>query len=160
MGTNFYKRGYRYSDNPEKHIGKRSAAGMYCWDCGLTLCAEGEAAAHFGRAKWHSACPKCHASAVQESLNDGAVGRELGFNKSAPKRKSGVSSACSFTWAMLLEQRVFGTEPNCPCCQQVFNDPEKVIEDEYGNLYTLEEFAAVLDECPIQYGHEIGRCFS
>ena len=28
-------------DSPEVHIGKRSAAGPYCWDCGVTLCEGG-----------------------------------------------------------------------------------------------------------------------
>ena len=38
MGTNFYiiDKDQEYSEG--RHIGKRSAAGWYCWDCGTTLC--------------------------------------------------------------------------------------------------------------------------
>ena len=35
MGTNFYT-------TKGVHIGKRSAAGMYCWHCRTTLCEQGE----------------------------------------------------------------------------------------------------------------------
>ena len=41
MGTNYYLKGHRGDDNPKYHIGKRSAAGLYCWDCHITLCKGG-----------------------------------------------------------------------------------------------------------------------
>ena len=37
MGTNFYLGKYVYETKYENHIGKRSAAGLYCWDCDETL---------------------------------------------------------------------------------------------------------------------------
>lgn len=54
MGTNFYrikteaeleedvKNGVEDLNQEGEHIGKRSAAGMYCWDCGVTLNVNGE----------------------------------------------------------------------------------------------------------------------
>jgi hypothetical protein len=36
---------------------------------------------------------------------------------------------------------------------------KKVIEDEYGELYTLAEFRRVLHECPIQYHDNVGAVF-
>ena len=44
MGTNYY-----YGD---KHIGKRSAAGRYCYACKRSTCKEGDAEVHTGRATW------------------------------------------------------------------------------------------------------------
>lgn len=49
MGTNFYLKGHRGDDDPKYHIGKRSAAGLYCWDCRITLCKGGESAIHRGQ---------------------------------------------------------------------------------------------------------------
>lgn len=53
MGTNYYARGYRrIADmDPQYHIGKRSAAGLYCWDCGKTLCKDGESGIHFDKSE-------------------------------------------------------------------------------------------------------------
>ena len=34
--------------DPVYHIGKRSAAGMYCWDCDDTLCPGGKSQVHAG----------------------------------------------------------------------------------------------------------------
>ena len=50
--------------------------------------------------------------------------------------------------------------PCCSCCKRPFDDSEKVIENEYGDLYTLEEFRAVLEECPVQFIHSVGAYFS
>ena len=98
MGCNFYTlRG--------THIGKRSAAGLYCWDCDLTLCRYGNEGIHYGgwedrEQKWYKACPMCHSEPEKESLENNSAGRELGFNKQPFKRKRGVRSCSSFTWAM------------------------------------------------------------
>lgn len=134
MGTNFYGYG-------GKHIGKRSAAGLYCWDCGTTLCVSGNNGVHKDESYWYEACPKCGKKPIEENLASGAAGRELGFNKTPFSRGSGVSSCSSFTWAI---------------------DPEKFkgIKDEYGRKYTREEFDKMLEECPIQYFDMIGEEFS
>ena len=170
MGTNFYIRGHRRSD--EHHIGKRSAAGAYCWDCGVTLCKTGKSGVHQGcRVKghqmfcncgWYDACPKCGKAPATEGLDKGAAGRELGFNKSTPQEKTGVASCSSFNWAMasgdipekLKEAGV------CPCCNREHEDKDKVIENEYGDLFTWGEFLKILEECPIQYTEMIGQEFS
>lgn len=49
MSTNFYwktlPKEFKGKDNSEEspyiHIGKRSGAGLYCKDCGVTLCTRG-----------------------------------------------------------------------------------------------------------------------
>jgi len=162
MGTNFYLRGHGHTDDPQYHIGKRSTAGQYCWDCDITLCRKGNSGIH-GESSWHDACPKCGKKPREESLSEGAVGRELGFNKSEPKKKSGVSSAASFTWAMpphIVLHDGFEKETHCLHCGQKFKEEDKIIESEYGDIYTLEEFKQILEECPIRFIHSIGEWFS
>jgi hypothetical protein len=152
MGTNFYE----YVEEPKidedgdechrgQHIGKRSAAGAYCWDCGVTLCSSGIAGIHMGQGAWEGSCPRCGQEFKKdETLENSAVGRELGFNKHAPTRKTGVKSASSFTWAIVPE------------------DLENISEivDEYDHRYSKEDFEKVLSECPITYLESIGREFS
>ena len=136
MGTNFYVK----TDAGEIHIGKRSAAGWYCWDCGTTLCRDGSAGVHTGNSSWHDVCPSCSKSKNVEDLKNSTAGRELGFNKSLPRRKKGVSSCCSFTWAFapLRFKKLFQKMPG------------KFIKDEYGRDFSYKEFEQVLKECPLQ----------
>lgn len=63
--------------DPRVHIGKRSAAGRWCFSCGVTLCKGGLERIHFSADPdddWHRLCPRC------ESDDD-------------------VRPTCSFTWA-------------------------------------------------------------
>ena len=155
MGTNFYAAGHSHDDSPKYHIGKRSAAGMYCWDCHKSLCKAGEARIHtsgFGNhdKEWHKACPNCGKKAAPEPIGSGAVGMELGFNTSAPQVKTGVASCSSFNWAMTQER-----------FEQISKSRrKKPIEDEYGRKFTIEEFRQILVECPVRYFDSVGRQFS
>lgn len=158
MGTNFYLVPLDWDPtapdaDPEGvgvHIGKRSAAGAYCWDCGVTLCAAGEAGVHRGNPLdgWLEACPVCGRSRrdTPEDLAHSAAGRELGFNHAPPAPKKGVRSCSSFSWAVHPEE--FARDRT-----------GRKVADEYGRTYTPEEFDAVLAECPIQYYDAIGRTF-
>lgn len=162
MGTNYYIAGHRHDDDPEVHIGKRSAAGLYCWDCKVSLHRRGERHVHDGPTglkftglrslmahdrsiDWHDACPKCGGAEAEETMEESSAGRELGFNTSEPARKSGVRSCASFSWAM---------------------DPSRLddidrIEDEYGTEYSRSDFLRkVLAECPIRFHDSIGTWFS
>lgn len=146
MGTNFYTLTGR-------HIGKRSAAGLYCWDCKMTLRRGGESLVHHsdygpfefkGRdMEWFEKCTKCGGSPRSEGISEGALGRELGFNKTPYEKKTGVSSCSSFSWAI---------------------DPKTlksyIIKDEYGRRFTRAEFFQMLEECPIRFYDMIGKEFS
>ena len=161
MGTNFYIRGYSGSEDYGNHIGKRCAAGWYCWDCGRTLAIGGEAAVHSGAGRY-ATCPKCGQKPIKEDLGKSAAGRELGFNKSVPARKTGVRGCASFSWAIKpteLPTRL-AAKPRCASCDREFEDAEHVIENQYGDVFTLDEFYAVLDECPIQFTRSVGTMFS
>jgi len=147
MGTNFYT-------VKGKHIGKRSAAGMYCWDCGKTLCIEGEAFVHYTykygiyleeeEVKWFDECPKCGKKKPPRNRWNDAIGRELGFNKEPFAPKTGIKSCSSFTWAMNERKAL----------------KYKYVKDEYGCRFTITEFKEILSECPIQFYNLLGREFS
>ena len=170
MGTNFYIRGNTHDNDPEFHIGKRSAAGLYCFDCEVTLCKKGNDKIHYTPPGdrtlwWHDRCPSCRKAPETEPFEQTSAGRELGFNKD-PQIKTGVRSCSSFSWAMPREryELVLTGEcvpAECPCCGRPWDDPDKIIEDEYHNLYTQEEFKnQVLDDCPIHFTHSVGVHFS
>ena len=132
MSTNFYIKGHNGNDNPKYHIGKRSAAGLYCYDCGITLCKGGESKVYSDNKEWYEKCPKCGKSPENESLEHSSAGKELGFNTDNKQNRTGVKSCSSFTWARPLWKI-------------------KHIVDEYGREYSLEEFNEVTADCPIQF---------
>ena len=160
MGTNFYiaqskneKADYSY----ERHIGKRSASGFYCWDCRQTFCKDGEAQIHHSKTRrslwsdardteWFDFCPSCGAKQPDASLTDSSMGLELGFRKQETEKiPTGVHSVCSFTWAKYPNE-----------LQDI-----KFVRDEYGEVISFEEFRKMLKvECPIQYFDAIGEEFS
>lgn len=152
IGTNYY---FRFPESVDRHdwnvrhkyhIGKRSAAGWYCWDCGITLCKSGNEGVHRGHAAWYDHCPVCDLTIPTESLSVSSVGRELGFNRLPPQKKIGVASCSSFNWAV-LQTALEGLTGKC-------------IDDEYEDQFTLAEFQEILVECPIQYFDMIGTAFS
>lgn len=149
MGTNFYL------VNPSKHqpwdieglrVGRRSAAGNYCFDCRTTLCKQGEARIHYSDAEWLDSCPHCGAAPEQEGLRSSTVGLELGFALPRPADlRKGVRSTSSFTWAV----------------DPAAIEGKRYLWDEYGRRHTLRQFKAqVLDNCPIWYFNSIGMYFS
>jgi hypothetical protein len=83
----------------------------------------------------------------QETIDNSSCGRELGFNKSKPTRKTGVASCSSFTYSQdpgHIEQRL---------------RDGAIVVDQYGREYTLDEFVCVLDGCPVRFTHSVGREF-
>lgn len=74
MGTNYYIKGYDKTTiinnktydfydrcSPIWHIGKRSAAGHYCFDCDMTLKIGGKENLHYND-KFYEECPQCKKS--------------------------------------------------------------------------------------------------
>jgi hypothetical protein len=161
MGTNFYIDDPLVEPNedaePQLHIGKRSAAGLWCWDCNVTLCKTGISFIHHGRGyeEWHDRCPKCGKGPTEETLGSSSAGRELGFNKNPPARKAGVATCSSFTWAMTKERMLLVA--SMAARNTLFGD---VITDEYGRHMTISQFLQVLEECPIHYHEMLGKNFS
>jgi hypothetical protein len=137
MGCNFYTMS-------GKHIGKRSAAGLYCWDCEITLCKGGKDNVHHSGYEWYDKCPACGKEYIGEGLEASSAGRELGFNKGEYKIKSGVASCSSFNWAMHKDK-----------LKRI-----RFVKDEYGKKYTTGEFWDMFKEIPIEFTDMIGSEFS
>lgn len=157
MSTNFYfickdedfedisVNGHR-SDDPEWHIGKRYAAGLYCWDCNIKMPNSG-VKGPLGPIQVKT-CPKCGKEYKNEGWNS-AEGRELGFNKLG--KKTGVATASGFNWAMTFEN----------FCKKIGEDVSaKIIINEYREKFNIDEFINILNECPIQKFDSIGSWFS
>lgn len=180
MGTNFYWKPndegmlpaglgtleqHPSEDDPARHIGKRSAAGAYCYDCGVPLIESPPSrfAGNFGRwspdhihgghAQRLDACPDCGGTVKQEDLRDPgcAVGIELGFAKPLGKRPRGVGSASSFSWAQEPARVILA-------CRQW--PDETLVVDEYGRDYTGAEFLDAILVAPLWFTDRIGGIFS
>lgn len=151
MGTNYYINSKKY-DDISGHIGKRSAAGFYCWDCAVTLCAEGPGHVHTSNSHWLEFCPKCGAGKPkEEDLSISSAGRELGFNKTKPKKKKGIASCSSFAWGIYPHE-----------LDQIFKKLKLKypVINEYDEKLTEGDFLDILEECPLQSFGLIGTKFS
>lgn len=164
MGTNFYltpeaicelhgldadaARGLDDLD-PLRHLGKRSAAGPYCWDCDMTLCLGGPSAVHSG-VGFHSKCPRC--GGKPKGIPQ-AVRLELGFAEPNQERPTGVTSASSFGWA------------HDPVTATLYllgaGAAREVVESEYGERLTGAAFIDMLEkQCPLRRYGSVGQQFS
>lgn len=131
MGTNFYWKGYEHSDDIKHHLGKRSGAGLYCYDCGTTLNRGGINVIHESESIWNKWLDECLACGKQyDEAKDGEM--------------IGVDYCCSFTWTVMkhLEQiKQFAKD----------NYEDKIIVNEYGEEFTAKEFLEMLKGCPIWF---------
>lgn len=143
----------------ESHLGKRSAAGWYCWSCDVPLVEGGRRdLVHTGRG-YVERCPLC-GKAKGASAKDGggpaynAAMVELGFAEARTAREgrpTGVQSASSFSWAQ--DPEITGG-----ILRRYPDDP--LVEDEYGRVLTGREFLAMLAvSCPIQFTHSVGTAY-
>jgi hypothetical protein len=157
--------------DPNYHLGKRSAAGPYCWDCNITLCIQGNNRIHFSSWKnkekeWYTACPKCKkceednfpnrfervTGEPQKVVAANPLMVELGLNKPNRKRPTGVAGCSSFSWAQ---------DPRKVLDVLKARPEELLVEDEYGQTYKGIDFLNMLDtQCPIHFEDSIGQQFS
>jgi hypothetical protein len=143
VGTNFYLMA------SGTHVGKRSAAGLYCFDCDVTLCKGGEEHVYAIGNSWYEVCPECFQEPTAQRYN--AAHMELGLILPLTERPRGVASCCSFSWAVSPE--AIGA-----MCRLHPNDP--IIEDEYHRSYTGEQFRTMLEvNCPIRHTRSMGTVF-
>lgn len=163
MGTNFYA--YDIKTNEKLyHIGKRSAAGHFCWDCGMSYMnvakiywsggyAFGNDAVHYsdnnktinGEPVRLDHCPICgKPSTKDEKITSGFA--ELGFSSQPTKNHN---TTCSFSFAITPYT-----------LSNIMKDDNIYIKDEYNRTLTKEEFKIVLQNCGLKYFNFIGSLFS
>ncbi len=141
VGTNYY------DQKGLIHVGRRDQAGLYCWDCHVTLCKKGERHVLSPDALWYDHCPQCGAlPSPGVSLYQEHIKISTSFNHDAIVPRRGVSQCSCFTWAV---------EP-------AFLDrgKRKFIKDEYGERFRISQFRAILAGCPLQFHHLIGKVFA
>jgi hypothetical protein len=126
MGTNFYWLDKYAPKNPfpeepcydlHVHIGKRSMAGLYCWECGSTLCSEGSDGIPYDASTWLDECPACGQKATGNP----------------PRDKKGVTGCNSFTWTQMSHKKKLEWYRDEGCTYAA-------VRDEYGKTYTPQEF--------------------
>ncbi len=154
MGTNYY---FIQKKERVKHIGKASAAGWWCHNCNVPLVSNavnedpwknrerlyGANAIHYSSSQAEK-CFICNTPVPKENLEVSAAGEMLGFNKKK-RKKVGVTSVLSFTWAIELAD----FSKYSQSCK---------IENEYEDK--ILDFSEVLSKCPIQFYHLVGKYFS
>jgi len=144
IGMNFYK-------IDGTHIGKRSAGGKYCWNCGITLCEQGIFKIHDSKSKWFDCCPNCGIKPIED--DNRSVMIELGFEKHRIEKSRGITSISTFTWGISNKEY-----ENLFIHHSLF---ESVIKDENGRIFNLTEFDNMLKfNCPIHYYDLVGKEFS
>jgi len=103
-----------------EHIGKRYAAGIWCWDCKVLV--------GLGRK-----CLQCGNEACEIKFN--SAFRELGFDKSEPKKHKGIDGASGFSWQGKSVDEA----------KKKLNRKRFVIT-EYGDKWTIEKFWKMFDD--------------
>jgi hypothetical protein len=158
-----------YYEKEDIHIGKRSAAGWFCWDCKKSLCLNGDDFVHSHKDQYGTEvrmseiCVYCGLSVPKDAkLFEGAVGRELGFEIEKPKHE-GIETVSSFCFSIppyILKRALAHFAIEAIANKEEW-DKIKTIYDEYGREYTnIEFFDDVLGECPITFVDMIWRQFS
>jgi hypothetical protein len=108
------------------HIGKRSAGGIWCWDC----------------KNYVGTADKCFLCLNKTPANVGynAAFRELGFDKSEPKKHRGIDGASVFTFEV-------GT-PLGDTIEQVKASlrDRKFVMTEYGERWPMSKFWKMFDD--------------
>lgn len=123
MGMNIYK----LKKNGGEHIGKRWAAGVWCWDCRVK--AERDHLAMF----WF--CPKCAQRCSERTLAFNPAFRELGFDKTKERKHIGVDGAGGFIWHA----------KNKEDAKKKLKGVEKVVT-EYGKRWPIKRFWRMFDD--------------
>lgn len=149
--SHYYRGDYGGSRDEEyRHIGKKSAAGWWCYDCNMTLCRGGIAEIHRGRTGMYEQCPLCGKKPRGDGFNPVLV--ELGFRDINTEVLHGVQGASSFSWALdpVSLQDYLRTQGEA-----------MLVEDEYGREMSGPAFLAMLRlNCPVQFFHSVGLYFS
>lgn len=123
-------------------LGAREEAGWYCVRDALTLCQAGPDNVHQPGAAWFDACPKCEAEAG---------------DKTGP-----IRWAHSFTWDLPPGAHVdLHTHGPIGKLAKAIHDAEtrgpgwQPIIDDTGNLYSIDEFFALVGSCEFQFNKPV-----
>ena len=108
-----------------KHIGKRSAAGVWCWDCKKKL--------DYIAVDDSFVCTACDNTCKGLSYNSAL--RELGIDTNKPKKHTGIDGASSFCWQVGscgLGGSIAAVKANLK--------RRKKVKTEYGDVWNIKQF--------------------
>lgn len=110
-----------------KHIGKRSADGVWCWTCKTRVDSDIEDGVF--------TCSICGAYVVTEDLVFNPAFRELGLDKYKSKKHVGVDGASSFCWCV-------GSNGLGETIAEVKVSlrKRKKVKTEYGDVWNIKQF--------------------
>ncbi len=124
MGMNIYT----LKKDGNRHIGKRWANGVWCWDC--RMMAE--------RNKEHTSwfCPGCNQKTLGKTLRFNPAMRELGFDKTKSQGHRGIDGASGWVWCTDSQTGVSTT------IQGIKDEIEKLgkVRTEYGDIWSAKKF--------------------
>jgi len=137
VSTNFYWIGVvGNEDGIGVHIGKRNAAGVYCFDCGVAQ-TKSTQELHTGKGDKHKRCPGCGMSfdtpldtTKSTALLEAGV-TPLGY----VKNQSGIGTCSTFTWTALAHKWKIRD-----AVLRGGSGGDKVIRDGLGVEYSYSEF--------------------
>ena len=112
------------------HIGKRHAAGIWCWDCRVRASQDQTAML------WY--CHKCSRRLEQKTLADTGYNpalRELGFDKGDPKLHHGIDGASAWTWQI----GEHGLGASIDCVKRALKR-FRVVRTEYREVWPIKKF--------------------
>lgn len=118
----------------DKHIGKRYAAGIWCWDCKVPMFDPHDTSIKGTNYEYCRSCGKKRPDYKDMPYN-GAM-RELGFDKKKPKEHSGIDGASGFIWCI---DDHYGLGTSKEEILYSLKDIKEVI-DEYGRRMSIKEF--------------------
>ncbi len=150
MGTNFYLTSV-VDESQERHLGKRSAAGLYCYGCDISLVTGmrgglNARSPHYGEGTDYSSCPKCKAKPSGNLYNP-----EL-FTPRPDEITREEWYAVRYCYSFSFAQKRTQIDAY---------SPETDVVDEYGRHMTMEEFRTeVIAKAVFLFTHHIGQEFS
>lgn len=127
MGMNIY------TARGRKHIGKRYAAGIWCWDCKIR--AEHDTLGLF----WF--CTECGNRCSERTLSFHPAYRELGFDKTPSKIRKGIDGASGFIWCLDL---TYGIATNREDVLKRISHRKLVTE--YGDKWSPKDFKSMFKD--------------
>lgn len=110
-----------------EHIGKRSANGIWCWDCKVKTIIYNN---------FSFKCPACYKKLYKRDIKYNPMERELGFDKSKPRNKKGIDGASCFCWNTDI---IYGLDTTIEEIKRKLKRV-KFVKTEYKDKWTIKEF--------------------
>lgn len=123
------------------HIGKRTADGVWCWNCRVRAKIIEDP---MDSKKFFWYCPKCGQKGCNETLYS-PVARELGFDESNPRKHIGIDGANGFIWQV----GEFGLGNTIDEIKKNIKK-RKYVKTEHGDKWTIEKFQDMLKDVLIE----------